>query len=752
MLSSKPTIAAIYNPKIQSQTELIDRFIVRQELFEKLFAEIKESPMQYPEQHYLIEGKRGMGKTSLLLRLCYAIEQDEQLQKTCVPLVFNEEEYSIRKLFRFWERIIQMLEDQSARFKGLSAAVKLLSKKWTDDDLYEKELFQLLSDRLQSEGQKIILFIDNFGELFLKFNEKEAHRLRKILQTSADLRIFAASSVVLESFYLYKHPFYEFFKIVRLKGLNFQETRELLIKLAEVHQQLGVREIVQQQPGRVEVLRRLTGGVIRTIILLFEIFIDDQHGDAFADLEHILDRVTPLYKHRMDDLPSQQQQIVEAIALSWDAVNVKTISELTRMESKVISAQLNQLVKSEMVTKIKTNTKNHLYQLTERFFNIWYLMRHGRNNDRSRVRWLVRFLEEWCNTAELVERAKRHVSSMQKGAFNQRGAYLLSEALASTKNLPKEEQHELLLHTRHFLNSQQSRYLQQLSQSDIELQHKAREAYRRKQYQVALDCLLQMKEKDYFQIAHLYQKGLKNYPLAENYYKKASKTGHPAAMNNLGVLYQYHFNAPEKAQKCYLQAAQQHNPKALYNLALLYKNHFKDYPKAEHYYLEAVAQGDQDAMFNLGNLYANELRAPQKARNYYLMASESGHFRAMSNLAYLYTEVEQDFEAATVYFKKSLQEGLLYNEDFLDISENHPLLFHFMFLLARKEYDFLYRCFHEEQLADIQLKDRLKPLYYSLLYFKKQELPNEYLRMGPELKETVDEIVEEVQEMTRRYQ
>ena len=45
-----------------------------------------------------------------------------------------------------------------------------------------------------------------------------------------------------------------------------------------------------------------------------------------------------------------------------------------------------------MVEKVETKTKNHLYRLEERFFNIWYLMRFGRKT-HQRVLWLVRFFE-----------------------------------------------------------------------------------------------------------------------------------------------------------------------------------------------------------------------------------------------------------------------------------------------------------------------------------------------------------------------
>jgi len=289
-----------------------------------------------------------------------------------------------------------------------------------------------------------------------------------------------------------------------------------------------------------------------------------------------------------------------------------------------------------------------------------------------------------------------------------------------------------------------------LSRSDIELQQQSKEAFQNHHYQLALDCLLKMREKDFFQIGYLYQKGLKNYQLAENYYKKAVNKGSVAAMNNLGILYEYHLQSPDKAKNMYAQASEQNNRKATYNLALLHKTHFQNYTKAEEYYLLAIDQGEVDAHFNLANLYVNELQQPKQAINYYQRASDLGHLKAMSNLAYLFVEVEKDYAEATFYFKKVLEDGLLYNEDFLDISEDHPLHFHFLFLLAKEEYHFLVSCFHSEKAKQAQLVDRLKPLYYSLMYFQQAEFPNAFLKMGKELQETVEEIIREVERMRER--
>ncbi|GAB2593723.1 hypothetical protein [Spirosoma areae] len=69
-------------------------------------------------------------------------------------------------------------------------------------------------------------------------------------------------------------------------------------------------------------------------------------------------------------------------------------------------------------------------------------------------------------------------------------------------------------------------------------------------------------------------------------------------------------------------------------------------------------------------------------------------------------------------------------------------------LLAKKQYHTAYNYFAQEEW---QLKDRFKPLYYATLYFLRDEYPTEYLRMGPELKETVDDILAEVAQMAIDY-
>ncbi|HFE63587.1 MAG TPA: NACHT domain-containing protein, partial [Caldithrix sp.] len=205
----------IYNPANQTPEELIENFVVRTKLFKEIFEDIKNSEMKYPEQHYIIQGIRGQGKTTLLLRIAYEIENDRKLRKRIIPVVFNEEQYNVSRLFKLWETVAEYLEEYS-EFKGLYREMQ----EFKNDEDYEHRCFQLLEDSLKKHKKKLVLFIDNIDEMLTKFSRKEHHRLREVFTESPEIRIIGASSVSLEFHYDYGKPFYQFFKMPRLRGLT----------------------------------------------------------------------------------------------------------------------------------------------------------------------------------------------------------------------------------------------------------------------------------------------------------------------------------------------------------------------------------------------------------------------------------------------------------------------------------------------------------------------------------------------------
>ena len=71
-----------------------------------------------------------------------------------------------------------------------------------------------------------------------------------------------------------------------------------------------------------------------------------------------------------------------------------------------------------------------------------------------------------------------------------------------------------------------------------------------------------------------------------------------------------------------------------------------------------------------------------------------------------------------------------------------------MLLIAKKQYHLTLKIFNENPN---HLKDRFKPVYYALMYFMQKEFPNEYRKMGGELKQTVEEIIRKIHQLAKNY-
>jgi TPR repeat protein/nucleoside-triphosphatase THEP1 len=767
-------ILNIYNPANQTKKELIGNFVVRLKEYNEILKSIENDKMQSPTRHFIIQGPRGSGKTTLLLRLFYEVKDSPELNKWLLPIRFDEEQYNVRTLYKLWENIALYLEDELEEgFSGLFDEMQ----NFIEEREYDKICYEILQKSLKKQQKKLVLFIDNFGDMLVKFQKREHQRLQDLLTFNNDLIIVGGSSIVLDYKKEYVQPIYELFRIIQLEGLNPKETTNLLIRLGKYYDTLSVRDIMENDPGRIESLRRLTSGVPRTIVLLFEIFVDNESGDSFRDLETILDRVTPLYKHRMDDLSPQQQEIVHAIAMNWDAVGVKEIARITRMESKAVSAQLKQLEYNRIVTKIKTNIKNHFYQINERFFNIWYLMRYGRKRDRNKVLWLVRFLENWCNKEELIDRAERHVQALRKGRMYEKHALFMTEALSRT-GLPEDLQYVMIQETRRLLSVKNSDLLDELSKSDKELYNSFAHFYTEKDYSNALKNLLEIRNKTGFVLGmtgFLYELHLKDFQKAEHHYLEAINKDYTGMISNLASLYEIEFQDMKKAEKFYLLAFKTGNTSAIYRLALLYQIKFQNNKKAIQYYLMAVEKGHTDSMNSLATLYQKELKDFPKAIQYFRMAAGQDHIEAMNNLAWLFFILKKNKKEALHLLNRAYSKSmvvtntyicsmiLLWNDQFdegiiraKDFMENKEMITNFsmgiepylMLLIAKKQYTYTHALFSEN---NFNIKDVYKPIYYALMYFMKDTYPDEYKRMGYELKQTVDEVVIQINQMAVDY-
>ena len=306
----------VYNPQSLSKGEALAQFHARQNTYNRLIEILREKR----PSHVLIIGTRGMGKTTLLQRVRYGVEDDPALNARYLALTFPEEQYNVNRLSQFLLNTLDALADaveklpddrMLARIESFaSEAVKL------DRERIEELVPKFLAEVGHDLKRDFLLLVDNADRLFETIEDREQWRLRELLSTRGDLTLFGATVQASEGIYGHDRAFFEFFNIQRLTPLTLAEVQELLLRLSEsVDEQESHKGVAKQRveqwlaadAARLRTLVQLTGGNPRTTVLLFNLVLDGLAGGAREYLEQLLDQCTPNYKGRVDELSLQAQ-------------------------------------------------------------------------------------------------------------------------------------------------------------------------------------------------------------------------------------------------------------------------------------------------------------------------------------------------------------------------------------------------------------------------------------------------------------
>jgi tetratricopeptide (TPR) repeat protein/energy-coupling factor transporter ATP-binding protein EcfA2 len=641
-----------------SEPESIKRnFIIRQAEFSIITKALLNKEVKDPLQHELILGRRGSGKSTLLKRIEIEITENKKLCKNYIPINLAEEQAGIYRLFDLWEQVIEELQ-----FNFDLAENRKEFGDFETVQEYTRHLYDVIHKTCTKEKKRIVLLLDNFDRIVENFTD-DGHLLRETLINYNDVQIIAGSTRMDEHFWRYDMPFYEFFRKHRLEALSREE---MLILLNHWADSLAIPELklfIKNNPGKLENVRILTDGLPRTLQFFIQIVLQNSESYGYDYLKKIMDNVTPLYQERLNTLTPQLRKIILEMAFIWEACTTKQLVEKTRMESKLVSANLKTLELKGVVDKIETSKKNHLYRISERFFNMWLIFTQGNPDQKRKAKCLTIFLENWYNANDFEKLANDHISILKNKKINYNDALILSKAISQAKDISLDQRDLILELT-------ESSNINNVKNSLIHLPKKANEIIaeisfeiEKKNYKKAIEIANTIEnEKDGVKfgiLGDLFRKQ-GNYAEAEKYYLLAIEKGYNSALNNVANLYknqQRFFDA----EKYFLLAIEQNSNKALNNLANLYKNQQR-FTEAEKYYLLAIKQGEISVLNNLANLY-KAIGKFTEAEKYYLLAIEKNDNDALYNLANLYFE-QKKFVKAEKYYLLAIEEeksNALYN-------------------------------------------------------------------------------------------
>lgn len=648
----------LYNPQRLDDETVENLFVVRQKYFQLLMEKINKEKSNSIPQHHLFIGQRGMGKSTLLKRIEVELRKKDS---KFIPLLFPEEQYNLSNLSEFWLNSLDAMADALELVKNkedvklIDSKVKELQKIKKEEDL-AKQAFQFLIEMSKKINKRPVLLIDNMSFIFDRLNKNEQHILRAwLMQNNAPILI-GASAVDIEDTYNYGAPFYDAFQISYLNKLSFEELLDILNNLARLTNANEVLNNIHEEIGRLKTIHQLTGGNPRTAVMLFKIIVKGFSKEINDDLEALLDEITPLYKARFEELPTQLQIIVDAIALHWDPINLEQLRTETKLENGQLSPQLKRLVELGWIEKLVAyKAKGSAYQISERFFNIWFLMRRSSRRQKKELYCLSKFLETFYG--DDLHQVARNSLSVKSKNINQIATKLALAEVVKDEKLKKQIKenchNELKEEAKINPDIYEKLGLEKVEETDF---IKLEKGYLAKLKKNPRDS------NSWFALGYLYQINLKRFKEAESAYLKVTEYDKKdsVAWNNLGNIYQINFSEYLKAEKAYLKSISidEHNYMPWINLGNLYQDFLQEYEKAENAYKISIKlePNNSSSYLGLGNLYENHFEKIEKAETAFLKVLElnENKLSAWNSIGNLYLDHLQEFEKAETAFLNAI--------------------------------------------------------------------------------------------------
>ena len=377
-----------YNPGFLSDDEIIESFCVRTSEFESIIECLRENTGN-SSSHSLVIGPRGSGKTHLLLRVAVEVRRDETLAGL-FPVVFPEESYEVSTCGEFWLECLGHLAEQAPT--GEQDTLRLTYndlRTGQDDRVLADRCIGALLDFADRHRKRLLLIVENLNMLFSDMGDPDAGwRLRKTLQTEPRIILLGSATSRFEEIDSPENALYDLFRVVTLRPLNTDECEVLW----------GTVSGKPTTTRAVRPLEILTGGNPRLLAIIARFGAGQSFPELMSNLLDLVDEHTEYFKSHLEALPPQERRVYLALARLWKPSTTREVSELARVDTNKCSSMLGRLAQRGSVAIEGGTARRKEYYLTERLYNIYYLLRRGGGEDRL-VQALIDFMISFYSTS-----------------------------------------------------------------------------------------------------------------------------------------------------------------------------------------------------------------------------------------------------------------------------------------------------------------------------------------------------------------
>jgi len=387
------TSIIIHNPAFLSDVEIFESFTARQADLEWVIKRINAGASGHG-RHLLVYGSRGAGKTMLIRRIAAEIRHAPKLSVDWFPIALPEEINHVGTPGEFWIEVVTQIAQETEQERWIDVVDQLLGEQ-VEETLCEKAFVRVI-EFAKSVGKRILLVVENFNRLIDKqIKVKGALALLDSLSRNSNITLLATATTLPTEIRDTDGKLHPYFQIRELEPLNEDECGRVWESVTGM----------EPDVGRIKALKILTGGNTRLLVIMSRFGADKSLKSLMDELTHLVDEHTAYFKNIIDSLSLTEGKVFHALAEIWEPATAREVARIARYDTSTTSSYLTQLVDKGLVMVVRDHKRKKWYQLTERMYNIYYLMRRG-GAVSSRVNALIRFMVSFYSQEDIVDLAR----------------------------------------------------------------------------------------------------------------------------------------------------------------------------------------------------------------------------------------------------------------------------------------------------------------------------------------------------------
>lgn len=417
-----------YNPHRvdPAQLDAITSGEARVQLRDELMEVVRAAATRKSQQHQLLIGARGAGKTHLLRVVAHRTATTPELDARWRAVVLPEEQ-GIRGPSELFSAIALRLAaelerkgDSDQRELALEVRQSVERKRGEEARRVGYAGLRRLSRALD---RRILGVVENLDGLFYRgvggnksSADTEQWALRTQLQDADFLLLLGAAPTYFGAASDPGAAFHGFFREHVLEALDLDEVLHIAREhLAWVGQhEPGTRgaraqELLtrfEQRKGRLAGLLRITGGLPRFAHLLVDLMIDSEDADAETQLERVLDEQTPYFQGRLDPrlIPPSELETLATIARAEGPLRPSELARRLGQQTGETSVVLERLRDRGLARRSGAYAGAVAWDVSEPLYRVWMAFREG-GAQRVSVVALTEMVASLYSLDELMSRA-----------------------------------------------------------------------------------------------------------------------------------------------------------------------------------------------------------------------------------------------------------------------------------------------------------------------------------------------------------